>query len=423
MDDKLAEFLIDAGLVLGVYLIAATALVWAYGHAGRLWLLRHGVISNNADGHRDVWPGEFGELVIVTLAMMSAWVVIFFTNDVTLVGMLAMWPLGALAFLAFVSFWVVLHCRLEVARAKLSGRPPIYCGRLAGTYRIYNIYSICLFGMGAMIVMMLIAQFMHDGAIFAAESRRITENFETARLIASAATPEAYAQAIATAEQGFSGIALSGKALQNQFNPMFVFAGTLIMINIAINMTSLKAMFTGGAVSMTAIFTYGPLVIIGAVGLWVYLNHYETMLTASLTSLQAFTPPASLADWQMSNRHAEMVTELSNARNIFGFATTVAGEGGGFAILAWGVQTALEKIGDTGDKEPVHMPLRKFRPHDGRYAWTLKREERAQRRRTPKAQRPVTAWRRLKFKLARLRRSPQENERLARLFPDISKLW
>src|SRR5690606_33924658 len=189
---------------------------------------------------------------------------------------------------------------------------------------------------------------------------------EAQRLAGQAGAHEDYARAIAQAETGFSEIALAGKTLQSQFNPMFIFAGTLIVINIAINLTKMKGMFTGDAVSMTALFTYGPLVVIGIVGLVVYLNVYEVMLTDALARLESITPPPALGDWQLSQRHAEMVVEMSNARNIFGFAQTIAGEGGGFAILAWGIQTALEKISENKETEKVRMPLRKFRPDDGR---------------------------------------------------------
>ena len=106
--------------------------------------------------------------------------------------------------------------------------------------------------------------------------------------------------------------------------------------------------------------------VIGIVGLVVYLNVYEVMLADSLARLESITPPPALGDWQLSQRHAEMVVEMSNARNIFGFAQTIAGEGGGFAVLAWGIQTALEKISENKEAEKVRMPLTKFRPDDGR---------------------------------------------------------
>ena len=356
-------------MVAVAYAAALVFLFGAYRHAGPLWLIKHSIITSGTD-KRNCWRGEWGEMIIVTFAAISALVVIFFTNNVTLVGLLREQPLGVIAFLLFVSIFIWLHSANVVATALKQGRRLRYVRRLRKTYVIYNFYSLCLFGMGAIIVMMLAAQFQYDGRLFAGEANGIAQTFQEARRIVAdgAPTDTTYAQAIAQAEGGFSRIALAGKALQNQFNPLFVFAGTLIVINIAINLTKMKGMFTGGAVSMTALFTYGPLVIIGLIGLLVYLNVYEVMLAAALADLQTITPPATLGDWEMSKRHAEMVVELSNARNIFGFAQTIAGEGGGFAILAWGVQTALEKISENSDddKTPPRMPHAKFRPDDGR---------------------------------------------------------
>ncbi len=362
-------FLTDAVIVGLAYLAALVFLFAAYRHAGRIWLIKHSIITRGADG-RNCWRGEWGEMVIVTFAAISALVVIFFTNNVTLTGLLAGQSGAAVAFVAFVAVCIGVHSVIVVRKARAHGRASAYLKRLRNTYLIYNFYSLCLFGMGAIIVMMLAAQFQYDGLVFAGEARGITGAFaEAERIVAEGApTAQTYGHAIAQAEGGFSRIALASKALQNQFNPLFVFAGTLIVINIAINLTKMKGMFTGDAVSMTALFTYGPLVVIGVIGLLVYLNVYEVMLADSLVQLRMIAPPPGLGEWEMSQRHAEMVVELSNARNIFGFVQTIAGEGGGFAILAWGIQTALEKISETSDEdqEPVRMPLKKFRPDDGR---------------------------------------------------------
>ena len=168
------------------------------------------------------------------------------------------------------------------------------------------------------------------------------------------------------AESGFGHIAMAAKLLQSQFNPLFVFAGLLIGINMLINFTPLKHMFMGEAVVMTAVFTYGPLAIIGAFALAVYMGSYETLLEGALDNLRAFTPPPAVGDWELAQRHAEMVAELANSMNLFGFIRMIAGEGGGFAILAWGVQFAIEKISDKKETAvPLRLPSARFRPNAG----------------------------------------------------------
>lgn len=363
----MTTFLADGAVVAAAYAAALVFLFAAYNHAGPIWILRHGVITQGI-GKRNVWAGQWGEAIIVTFAALSALVVIFFTANVTLIETVRSHPRAIALFILFATVCIWGHSASTVRKARAMGRREAYVRRLRDTYVRYNGYTMCLFGMGALIVAMLMAQFHHDGAIFAAQADLITGAFAEAQRLAEAGggSHEGYAQAVAQAETGFSGIALAGKTLQSQFNPMFIFAGTLIVINIAINLTKMKGLFTGDAVSMTALFTYGPLVVIGAVGLLVYLNVYEVMLSDALERLRSITPPPGLGDWALSQRHAEMVVEMSNARNIFGFAQTIVGEGGGFAILAWGVQTALEKIGENNKAEPIRMPLRKFRPDDGR---------------------------------------------------------
>ena len=61
-----------------------------------------------------------------------------------------------------------------------------------------------------------------------------------------------------------------------------------------------------------------------------------------------------------------MVAELANSMNLFGFIRMIAGEGGGFAILAWGVQFAIEKISDKKETAvPLRLPSARFRPNAG----------------------------------------------------------
>lgn len=358
-------------LIIGlVYLLAVALLRLAYRRSGRVWVLRHCIVLPGR-GRRTYVEGHVGEAVIASFAALAALVVLYFTPDVSLAGILVRWWWIAALILAFVLGCIHLYSRQVIGEAVRAGRRRVYCRRLGAAYSVYNLYSACLFGMGAMILLMLAGQFVHDGAILARESADIVRIFEEARLTAAAAadgpaeaSAEAYAQALAHAEAGFGRIALANKLLQIQFNPMFIFAGTLIAINILINYSPLKHMFMGEAVVMTAAFTYGPLIIIGVFALAVYLGSYETMLQASLEQLRAFTPPSSLGDWELSQRHAQMVSEISNARNIFGFGRAVGGEGGGFAILVWGVQTALEKIGEKREKAASpRMPHPKFRPN------------------------------------------------------------
>lgn len=370
----MSSFAIDALVLAGVYVIAVICLTLAYRRSGRVWVLRHAIVLSTPMGRR-YRSGRDGELVIVTLATLAALVVVYFTPDVSLVGIISRWPWQAALCLAFV-YGVILAYSIFVVRAAVDARHgQIYCRRLRRAYAVYNIYSTCLFGVGAIILLMLLAQFLHDGAAFRAEAASLTGLFEQARLgveTSGAQTPEAlraaHAVSLAQAEVGFGGIAVANKLLQNQFNPLFIFAGTLIGINIVINYTPLKGLFMGGATVMTVIFTYAPLVLIAAIALFIYLSVYDAMLASAQAHLLAVTPPPGLGDWEMSQRHAEMVAFIAESRNLFGFGKAVAGGGGGFAILAWGIEQALAKIGEKRDQERAapggpRLPSPRYRPN------------------------------------------------------------
>ena len=364
----------DALLIAVVYAIALTLLRASYQRSGRVWVLRHCIVLPHARRPSQwAWvEGWIGEAVILTLAAAASLVIAYFTPDISLVGLLTRWWWQAL--LATLTVVVVVHIySTTVIRAAVKeGRKPVYCKRLRAAYTTYNFYSVCLFGMGAMVLLMLAAQYLSDGAAFRAEARVISDIFDLARVTALSSTePDAgmqdrYVEAMTLAENGFGRIALAAKLLQSQFNPLFVFAGLLIGINMLINFTPLKHMFMGEAVVMTAIFTYGPLAIIGLFALAIYLGSYETLLESVLANVRMFTPPPGLGDWEIAQRHSEMVAELANSMNLFGFIRMIAGEGGGFAILAWGLQFALEKISDKKEAAaPLRLPSSRFRPNAG----------------------------------------------------------
>lgn len=360
------SFLIDAGIVAVAFVIALFFLWGGYHRGHYAWAVKHALIFK-VGSRRGYWSGFVGEAVLCGFAAIAACVVIFFTADTSLAAVLQRWWWVIPPVLLFVWYFIQLHSKGVVAKTIEGGRSAWYVRQVRAAYRWYDFYSVAMFGMGAFIIMMLLAQFLYDGAAFARDADAIEASFSQARQMAGGGTLDAYSRAMAQAEAGFSQVALGHKQLQIQFNPLFIFAGTLISINILIRFSPLKGLFTGDALNMTAVFTYGPLVLIGFAALLVYLNVYEVMLEDALAHLQAFRPPAMFGDWQMSERHGQMVIELSNARNIFGFGQAIGGEGGGFAILAWGIQTALEKIADhKADQTPPRMPLKRWRPDDGR---------------------------------------------------------
>jgi hypothetical protein len=364
----------DALLIAVVYAIALTLLRASYQRSGRVWVLRHCIVLPHArrPSQRAWVEGWIGEAVILTLAATASLIIAWFTPDISLVGLLGRWWWQTIAATILVAVIVHLYSTTVIRAAVKEGRKPVYCKRLQAAYATYNFYSVCLFGVGAMVLMMLAAQYLSDGAAFRAEARVISDIFDLARVAALSSTePDAgmqdrYVEAMTLAENGFGRIALAAKLLQSQFNPLFVFAGLLIGINMLINFTPLKHMFMGEAVVMTAIFTYGPLAIIGLFALAIYLGSYETLLESVLANVRMFTPPPGLGDWEIAQRHSEMVAELANSMNLFGFIRMIAGEGGGFAILAWGLQLALEKISDKKEAAaPLRLPSSRFRPNAG----------------------------------------------------------
>ena len=117
----MATFLPDAAVVAVAYATALVFLFAAYRHAGPVWVLRHAVITQGID-KRNVWAGEWGEMIIVSFAAVAALMVIFFTNDVTLIETVRSHPRAIGAFLLAATICICVHIAITVRKARAMGR-------------------------------------------------------------------------------------------------------------------------------------------------------------------------------------------------------------------------------------------------------------------------------------------------------------
>ena len=255
-------------LLVGIaYLIALVSLFFGYRGGGRTWVRRHGLVWREGL-RRKLISGFSPGALIVTASATLVLVVDMAIPDVTLWAVLTQHPWIAAAAFAFVTLIVVVYSIKTVRGAR--GDPKEKPGdlrRLARAYTAYAPYSIILFCGGALVLIMLALQFAHDQALFDAEAARVRALFADAeRLhglhIASADSEAAtfgYAQTLATIETAYGRLALAANLLQDQMNPVFIFATTVFAINILIRFTPAKKAFLDGARSATMVSTAGAI--------------------------------------------------------------------------------------------------------------------------------------------------------------------
>jgi hypothetical protein len=137
---------------------------------------------------------------------------------------------------------------------------------------------------------------------------------------------------------------VSQNILQDQMNPVFIFAAVIFAVNIIIVLSPIRQAFMQGAIDLTHILTgvaIGGILIAGFVS---YFLSYADVIQTTLAQMEAVRPDASLGAWELSQRYNEMVVELNRSRNLLGFVQAIGGEGSGLAFFAAAMQFTVERI-------------------------------------------------------------------------------
>jgi hypothetical protein len=344
-------------LLVGVaYLAALISLHLGYRAGGRTWVRRHGLVWREGK-KRKLISGFYPECLIITACAILVLVVDAAIPNVTLWRVMTQYPGYALGALAFVVLVVVVYSFKTVSGAR--GDPaekPSDVRRLARAYTAYAPYSIILFCGGALVLIMLALQFGHDQRVFDSEAAHVRALFaEATRLHAThlkalSVDPQqasfAYAQSLATIETAHGRLSLATNLLQDQMNPVFIFATAVFALNILIRFTPAKNAFLDGARSATMVSTAGAIGLCFLFGLITYFHSYAGLLADCIASMSRLAPESRLGAWDMTQRYNELFVSLNERKNLFGLIKAVGGEGSGMATFAFGVQFALERVAD-----------------------------------------------------------------------------
>jgi hypothetical protein len=335
----------DFTALAGAYVIGVTALLLGYVFAGPVWVERHSIQLTGPGRPRRV-SGFWGEFFLFTACAGVAVTVRAFTDLAIVRDVLA--PHAGVAFgvFVFVLGLVLLYSQSVVAGAKREGKDARYCARLRAAYLPYAFYAAILFAGGIMVIALLGAEFAHDQADFNAQADHVRASVEAARQGAQAGGDplEAARHALTYLEDALGEIAVSQSLLQDQMNPVFIFAAVIFAVNILIVLSPIRSAFMQGAIDLTHILTgvaVGGIVVAGFVS---YFLSYGPVIQDTLTGMEAVRPPAALGAWELSQRYNEMIVDLNKSRNLLGFVQAVGGEGSGLALFAAGIQFTLDRI-------------------------------------------------------------------------------
>ena len=333
------------------YAIGVVFLLLGYVLAGPVWVERHSIQLAGPGQPRRV-SGFWGEFFLFTACALVFVVVRCFT-EARIVGDVVA-PNLAIAGSVFgaVVLVVWIYSASVVSGAKRDGKDKAYRGRLAAAYTPYAIYSAILFAGGILVIALLGFEFAHDQVGFNAQARVITASVDAGVGAAHAGGDPVVAsrQGLTYLEDAMGDLAVSQDLLQEQMNPVFVFAAAIFLVNILIVLSPIRSAFMQGAIDLTHILTgiaIGGIVLEGFLS---YFLSYSQVIEHMLNSMDAARPPAALGAWELSQRYNEMVVQLNHSKNLLGFVQAIGGEGSGLALFAAGIQFTIERIGKRGER-------------------------------------------------------------------------
>lgn len=336
---------LDLIALVTAYAIGVLFLLLGYVLAGPVWVERHSIQLSGPGMPRRV-SGFWGEFFLFTACAAVAAIVRAFT-DVAIVRDVLL-PYGGWALAAFgaVLLMILVYSQSVVAGAKRAGKDRKYCARLRAAYAPYAIYSAIIFGGGVMVIALLSVEFLHDQHDFNTQADVVRHSIDAAIGASRAAGDqlEAARRGLTFLEDAIGEIAVSQNILQDQMNPVFIFAAVIFAVNIFIVLSPIRSAFMQGAIDLTHILTaiaVGGVLIAGFVS---YFLSYSVVIQDTLARMEAVRPPAALGAWELSQRYNEMVVELNRSKNLLGFVQAIGGEGSGLALFAAAIQFTLDRI-------------------------------------------------------------------------------
>jgi len=322
------------------YALGVVALLLGYVFAGPVWVERHSIQLSGPGMPRRV-SGFWGEFFLFTACAGVALTVRVFT-DVAIVADLLIPNAGAaLSVFVTVLALVLIYSMSVVAGAKREGKNSGYRARLRAAYLPYAVYAAILFAGGIMVLALLGVEFAHDQRDFNAQADLVRASVDaaTSSMAASGDPLAAAARALTFLEDAIGEIAVSQGILQDQMNPVFIFA-----VNILIVLSPIRSAFMQGAIDLTHILTAIAVAGILIAGFVSYFVSYAEVIQDTLARMQAAHPDAALGAWELSRRYNEMVVELNRSKNLLGFAQAIGGEGSGLALFAAAIQFTVDRI-------------------------------------------------------------------------------
>lgn len=346
----------EAVPTLGLFGVAVLALLGGYWRGGDLWRVRHSIrIGGEASKLRV--SGAVGELAVLTMVVGGAFIVMVLCQNASLYH--ADGPE-----LAFVILWfgcayagAYFHSRREISAGAETREIDAIGGRdrseddrdtlrkelrqqLRKAYRVYDLYTCVVFGLGGLALAKVALQFWHDWQINAAASRQLVVQADALLAIQPG---EFDLNAIIEVERAYLSFRQLLSDVLLQVEPIaFLFLYVMAM-SLLVSMTPLAAAYRTRARRLGSTVSLIAVIVLLGVSLGSYFLHATVAsrgLAAALSHLQEW----SATDHRHYMRYSEIYQEVSTAGGVSGFIRALLSEAVFLVILVGIAQRAASRV-------------------------------------------------------------------------------
>ena len=341
---------------LGLSGVAVLALVGGYLYGGNLWWERHSIRFGGDPLPLQV-SGAVGELVVLAMVVSGVVIVMVSCPDASLYH--SEGPELALVFLWFgcVYAGAVFHSQGEIATGADKSEIEAIGGsdqspeakaeldkqlrqKLRRAYRVYDLYSCVVFGLGGLALTKAALQFWHDWQSNASASRHLVTQADALLAIQPAVFN---LNAIIEVERAY----LSFRELLNdvllQVEPIaFLFLYVMLM-SLLVSVTPISAAYRNRARRLGSTVSLIAVIVLLAISLGSYFLH-ATVASRGLASSLSYLESWSATDFRHYLRYSEIYTEVNAAGGLSGFIRALLSEAVFLVILVGVAQQAASWV-------------------------------------------------------------------------------
>ena len=341
---------------LGLSGVAVLALLGGYWFGGDLWRVRHSIRIGGESSELRI-SGAIGELAVLAMVIAGAFIVMVLCQDASLYH--ADGPELAVVILWFGSVYAGarLYSRREVKAGADTREIAAIGGRnlskddgdtlrkelrqqLRKAYRVYDLYSCVIFGLGGLSLAKVALQFWHDWQINASASRQLVAQADALLGI----RPGVFdLNAIIAVERAYLSFRDLLSEVLLQVEPIaFVFLYVMAM-SLLVSMTPIATAYRARARRLSSTVSLIAVIVLLGVSLGSYFLHATVAsrgLAASLSHLQEW----SATDHRHYMRYAEIYREVSAAGGVSGFIRALLSEAVFLVILVGVAQQAASRL-------------------------------------------------------------------------------